>query len=488
MPPPRSFLRDPVLLVLTAILGIAFAVYALYRQSYIGACDWYGYYEQANLFRHGHIALTTALPAATYPSIVPLGFFFIDGLILPQYPPGFPLLLAVAQWGHLEFFVTPLAGVLSVLCVYHLVKDLTDRWTGVLFAWLWAFFPIVVWGATNLMSDLVAALCLLASYLFYRRGRPALSALLLGFGVAVRPTNVLYLLPFALLLLRDRRLIRYGLWLSLPAAAYALYNYTLYGAPWRTGYVAMSNDLITEVFRQHLGFYALQTVLQCSPLVVLLAFAGFTRPRLEKIFFLLWFAIYVLFYSFWRSGGDRWWWTRFLLPAIAPVFFLAAIGFLRLREALQEKFPAARTRRRALAALYGCMAVLPVYFTAFGLYQNDLWFRQKGLIYYQVAKQTKALVRPGSYIGSVEFAGSSRIYTPNLVPFVSTHANAPALLEHVMSQGHDAYLIVEIWNKDDAIIRDLLRRFSGEKIKDLPFFGGPLPLYKLHPPAKAPGA
>lgn len=486
MPPSRPFFRDPVVLVLSAILGFAFIVYVIYRQSYIGACDWYAYYEQARLFGHGRVALTTALPPETYPSIVPLGFFLIDGQLLPQYPPGFPLLLAIAQWVRLEFFVTPLAGALSALCVFHIVKDLTDRWTAVLYAWLWAFFPIVVSGSTVLMSDIVAALCLLASYLFYLRKNLALSALLLGFGFCVRPTNVLYLVPFSLVLWRDRRLIRYGLWLSLPVACYALYNYALYGAPWRTGYVAMSQDLITEVFRQHLGFYALQTVLQCSPLVVLLAFGGFTRPRTEKIFFVLWFAAYVLFYSFWRSGGDRWWWTRFLLPAFAPIFFLSAIGFVRLRDALVRKFQVPLVQRRAVTALYVVIALVPIYYTAFGVYQNDLWVRKKGIVYYQVAKQTEALVPPGSYIGSVEFAGSSRIYSPGVLTFVSTHGNAPVLIEHAFNQGREAYLIVEVWNKDDAIVRQILTRFRGEKIKDLPWFGGHLPFYKLYPAAKTP--
>ena len=49
-------------------------------------------------------------------------------------------------------------------------------------------------------------------------------------------TNVLYLLVFGLILLRDRKLIRYGLCMILPGAIYGLYNTELFGAPWRTGY------------------------------------------------------------------------------------------------------------------------------------------------------------------------------------------------------------------------------------------------------------
>ena len=473
--------RHGLALALGGLCVICFLVYARYNQRYVGAVDWYGYYQEGLLFKSGRLTLPVELPADKFPAGVPLGFTALpDGRVAPQYPPGYPLLLAAAATWGLEFQLMPLIGVASCLLMFVLVRDLTgDRWVALLWTALWAFCPIVVYGSTTLMSDLVAAAFLAFSYWRYRRGDVAGSACALVFAICVRPVNGLYLLPFAVVLLRDGRAIRYGLFMLLPATLYGLYNQILFGAPWRTGYSGFDYDLITGVFTEHLGFYSWQTTLQLSPLLLLFIPWGFRRPRGEAVFLAAWFAIYLLFYCFWRSGSGSWWWTRFLLPGYPPLFLLAARGFGEIRELLGRKFSGSR-RAIVLGALFGLTALVPAYFIQFGAYQRDLWSTHKGYIYYQAVQETAGVVPAGSYVGSVELAGAFRLYSP-LRSFVSVHGNAPALVDHVLADGHAAYVLVEPWNRNHPAIVSLLARYSAEKVQVFNIWGG-LALYRLHAP------
>ncbi len=484
-PLPSSLRRHGFALVFSVLLAGCFLLYVHYRQRYVGAVDWYGYYQEGLLFKAGRTTLPTELSPTTFPSIVPLGYWVLaGGRVVPQYPPGFPLLLAAASAFGLEFYLVPLVGLASCLVLFQLIRDLTgDRLTAALYALLWAFFPIVVFGSTFIMSDLVAALFVMISYWLYRRGLVFWSAFALVYALCVRPSNALYLLVFSVVLLRDRRLIRFGLGMLLPGAVYGLYNYSLFGAPWRTGYPNLGADLAAGFFIPHLGFYLGQILFQFSPFVLLLCALGFRKPRDDKIFFVAWFAVYLLFYCFWRSGGDRWWWTRFLLPGFVPVFLLSALGFSRMRTLIKERLAAGPRRRAAQAALLVLIGATPIYYFEFGLHQHDLWSTNKGRIYYDVVKETEKTVPPGSYVGSVEFAGSFRLYT-SLGSYVSVHDNSPQLVDYIQARGHETFLIVEPWNQTDKIVGQLLRRYAASKVRDIAVWGGnPIPLYRLRAPA-----
>ncbi len=478
-----SLWRRPALILLLFVLGLAFTVYCAYRQEYVGGVDWYGYYQQAQLLKSGRIHLPVDLPVAAYPAAVPLGFFPAGDLAVPQYPPGFPVLLALAGFLNLEYFVTPLVGLLTCLFIFLIIRDLTDEWTAVIFTFLWSLLPIVVYGSTTIMSDLVATLGLLISYYAYRRGRLFLSALVLGLSFTVRPTNALYLLAFALPLLRDRHLIRYGLYLVLPGVLYAIYNQAVYGAPWRTGYSDLNYDLTSDFFSSHLLFYLQETLRQFTLPLLLLGLFGLNRPRAEKSFYLVWFGLFLGFYCFWRSGGDRWWWTRFLLPGYAPLFFISAIGFARIRHWLALKFKSPRAQVRVHAVLLGVLVLLPFHYISYGENAHDLWLKHRGSEYAEVARHIESLAPPGSYVGSVEFGGALRIYT-KLASFVSLHENSPALVETVLRDHRRAYLILEPWNQDHPVILELFARFPTTRLPNIKIWDG-VQVYELHlPPAK----
>ena len=469
--------------VFPALLVGIFVVYATFRQQYMGATDWFGYYQQGELLKSGRVFLPTALPCDQFPAIVPFGYVVAGSHAVPQYTPGFPLLLAAASFAGLTFFVTPLVGLASCVLMFFLVRDFTDRKVAAVFTLAWAFLPIVVFGSTTLMSDLVAATAVMGAYYAYRRGQLLVSAWVLGFSFCVRPTNVLFLAVFLLPLARDRRLIRYGLYLAGPVLLYGLYNYAIYGSPLRTGYSDIRTDLTPEVFRQHFGFYLWYTLAQCTPVLIALALWGLRPFTREKLFQVLWFAVFLFFYCFWLSGGDRWWWTRFLLPGYPAIFLLAACGFARLRDRWRDVPVAAGARNWRVILLFAAVAVLPMWQIHFGRSQQDLWERNKGHGYHDIVLRVAAAVPADSFVGSVEFGGSFRVYT-SLTGFVSVFDTTPGLVREAFRQKRNVYLLVEPWNLNHANVLDLLAKFPAEKVLEISEPGwGKLPLYRLNPPA-----
>ena len=464
-----------------ALLGAAFTVFVLYRQRFIGACDWYGYFQLGRLFGEGRLFLDTPLPVDLYPAVVPLGFYPEGTQVVPQYPPGYPLLLGIASWFGGELFVNPVMGVVSILLIYRTSREFAERWIALAVAALWAFFPIVFWGSTEVMCDLVAAIPLLGSYLLYRQGRLRSSALVLGLAFWVRPTNALYALVFAGPLLRDRQLLRYVLWTLPTTAVYAAYNAYLYGAPWITGYGSLSYDLVTTHFWSHLGFYLWQTLVHLGP-VAPFVLIGLRRGRVsENAFLAAWFGAHVLFYCFWRSGGGDWWWTRFLLPGYPALFLLAANGLQQTADWLRSWRDTPRVRTAAfgaLAALVGCTIVFDI-----SLGQSPshtgLWSPNKGRNYYSVARIIEELVPDGAYVGSVEFSGTLRIYGRSQ-PFLSNHLDAPRLVRDLLARQVPVFLAVESWNRDRKAIREILDGNDSELLRELTLCGG-VQIYRIKP-------
>ena len=463
------------------LLAAAFCVYAYYRRRFIGACDWYGYFQLGRLFGEGRVFLDTPLPADIYPSIVPLGFSTNAAHVLPQYPPGYPLLLGIASWFGAELFVTPVVGLVSIALIYHTAREFAERWISLAVAAIWAFFPIVIFGSTEVMSDLVAAVPLLGSYLLYRKGWLRTSALVLGTAFWVRPTNVLYAVVFAGVLLRDRQLIRYVLWTVPTVALYAAYNTLLFGAPWNTGYGNFANDLSTRVFWPFLGFYLWQTTLHLAALAPFVLIGLRRGRRSEVVFLAAWAAAYLLFYCFWISGGDMWWWTRFLLPGYPALFLLAANGLQQTADWIRRWRDTAAVRHASFAALGALVAGMLIFEISLGqsFSHTGLWTPNKGRDYYDVVRTVDALAPAGSFIGSVEFCGTHRLYSRNQ-PFVACHTNAPTLVHDLLARQVPVFLIVEPWNRTNETVRTMLATNTAELLREIEIWGG-VRIYRLTP-------
>jgi hypothetical protein len=470
----------PAHLFLAVVLLTAFVTYGYFRQRYVGAADLYGYYQQGELLRQGRLTLPLELPIDQFPSAVPYGFIDVGDRALPQYPPGFPLLLALAGFFNLQFFVTPIAGLLGCVLLFLILRGSVSEWTAAVFTLLWAFFPIVAYSSSILMSDMISAVGLLAAWWLYRRGNLAFSAFALGFSFCVRPTNVLFLIAFSLPLWRDRKLLRYGLWLALPCALYGIYNLALFGAPWRTGYGGVGQEFRLEIFISQFGFYARETIRQLGWPLAALAALGLTVSHRNRWFHVIWFAPFLGLYCVWQSGGDRWWWTRFLLPGYAPLFFLGALGFERLREWIQGRVSRPQWRPAIGSLLLAALALTTFYHVRLAREERDVWLQYKGWEYCYAAKRMAAVAAPGSYIGSIEFAGAQLIYT-DLHSFITVYDDAVPLVREVMQRGREVYLMVEPWRHKNNIILRLLAEFPHERLPDIRIWDG-VQVYRLLPP------
>lgn len=465
----------PAFVALVALALLAF--YAVFTQRGVGASDWYGYYQEGLLFRQGRVTLSTPLPAAEFPAQAPLGFIVHDGRTVPQYTPGYPLLLALAGLAGIQFYVTPLVGVLSFLLMFRIVRRRTDPRTGLLFAFLWAMTPIVVWGSTQLMSDLVAATALMLVYELCMVRQAAWAGAALVFAIAVRPTDGLFIVFLPALLPGWRARIRAALGAALPAAAYGAYNLVNFGAPWRTGYMNVGGDLLSAVAGRNLVFYAVHLLAELGPVALLLAAASLVKNPRKSWLQAAWFAAVAAFYLFWRYPGvdNTWWWFRFVLPGLPPLYLLAADGYACMRRTLAEG-RAARFARPVKATVLTALLAMPVV-SVFFCHHEHILATTKGLEYRDVVLASERMVPAGAWLGSVEFSGSTRLYTP-LHSFMSANGDAPNLVAHLTATGAPVYLLVEPWNTSQAWLRLLFTRFRAEPVHRFPIWNGVM-LYRL---------
>jgi 4-amino-4-deoxy-L-arabinose transferase-like glycosyltransferase len=447
-------------------LLIIFFIYATYNQEYVGASDWYGYYSLSLLLKQGRVDLEVGLPPAQYPPIAPLSYFVRDGKVLQQYPPGYPFLMALAGFIGLEFYVTPILGILSIVLMFLLIKDLTDTWIAALFSLLWAFTPIVMYGSTSVMSDLPATVFILLSLYSYRKKKIIPSALALGFSLVVRPTNVLYCLIFLPVLLKktwkDKQWIKFGIYFAVPVSLYSIYNWLVYGAPWKTGYTDFSDHLLTSVFFNHLVFFIKEIIIQFTPFLVILAIFAIWKKNKDSFFYAGWFLIFLIFYCFWRSGGDMWWWTRFLLPALPALFFLAALGLKDALTFIQSKWkPAKPLVNISLTILTG---IIITYFVIYGFNHGDIWEKNKGKIYYDASKSIGEAVPANSFVGSIEFSGCIRLYAGIETFNSSYYPHSLFLISDLLKKRIPVYVAVEPWNREIPTIKELFEVFKVEKV------------------------
>lgn len=449
-------LLHPKIIAFVALAAL-FLIYANHRQRYIGACDWYGYYEEARLFTQGRLTMPLGYDLHRFPAAVPLAYYASEGRALPQYPPGFPLLLAAAMPFKLEFFVTPLCAVLSVLLLYLLLRRRVGRFTAVLISTVWAFTPIVIWGAGNVMSDLPAALALMACYYFFEKEWYSLSGLTFAFAVMIRPTNFLFGLLLLPLLLKSFRLLWRFAWAAgLLGGIYGIYNWYMFGAPWRTGYTYFSETMSRGVFFQHFLYYGWEMVLRFSPLLVIAALWALWRRRPRTLFLLAWALVFWLFYSFWIPGADAWWYARFLLPGFPPVFLLAADGWEDLRNW------AARRRQWLSLAVHGAMiaAVIGIVAHSVDFTRKQAYFRKDlGKVFYDVAANVRQVVPAGALIGSFDMSGALRLYGGYDTFFV-LRPDCIRLIRYAMRSERPVYILMEPGVQGNSLIERIAMHFK----------------------------
>lgn len=384
--------------------------------------------------------------------------------IIPQYPPGFPLLLALFGLLGLEFYVNALSAVLTIFILYVILKNSVGHGLALLYTLLWTFFPVTTFSSIRLMSDLIATLFLLLTYYFFTRNKIFWSGMAFGYAVAVRPSCVLFFIIFLPLLLKKKKFWAFCFSSAIIGSLYGLYNWAVFGKPWLTGYGNFSNDLTGSVFLHHFVYYGKTIFILLTPLLLIPALLAMVRRKPYSWFYFSWLASFWIFYSFWRAGGDAWWYLRFLLPGLPALFILSAIGMRDIRERLFAWKPRWQKLLQGSAVLI-LLLMLP-YFIAFS--DKKLVFTaDKGEMYFKASKAMQKLVPPDALVGGLEMSGPIRLYT-GLESFRWDDPQCLKLIRDFLKKGRPVYLLIEPWGKENPAFEKLAGTFALKKIAVMP--------------------
>ncbi len=311
-------------------------------------------------------------PVIRHPLNAQLGpYFTLAAFATPQsddparlylnYPPGFPILLAIPQWlGLPDFVVVPTLSTLSLLFTYLLGSQLFDHWAGVLGATFVALTPThLEWGA-SFYADLSGTCFIVGTltiYLLAMRRANRVSRIVLGSlagamaseAILIKYSNALVLLPLLAYVIYSQRrsMFRSSVNWSLAVTVavgmigVGLYNQAAYGSPLETFYSSARNGYSFPMFSLSYavgpspgGGYGLQgaarTVWDNFGWLLAPAVLGWAvSPRATKILLGAGLLVFLgLSSTFaWPPQNED---ARYLLPLFAPIGLCAARGCLWL--------------------------------------------------------------------------------------------------------------------------------------------------------------
>lgn len=438
--------------------GVAFGTFAA------GGSDSYGYVSQADLWLNGRLRVEQPfVQHMPWPdvdlSFAPLGYRPVGGshTIVPTYPPGLPLLMAVAKQtagANGPYYVVPALGALTVWLCYRLGERAVSPLVGAMAAVLLAASPIFLVQVIQPMSDIPAAAfwtgALLLSLGTSRRSSLA-AGLSAAAAIAIRPNLApLAAIPFLSLVFARRGWSGFLLGITPGVCLIAGLNTYLYGSPLVSGYGKLS-DLYavangpTNIFR-----YGGWLLMGQTPLIVL-AVVGLVRPARAATFLLGTFGVGVLAAYLFYSPFDSWWYTRFLLPALPALLILMASGSV-------SAIGRAPRGVQAIVLAYGVVLLL-TYQINFAVSQGVLDIATGERRYVVAGHWAASATPPNAVLISMQHSGSLRHYGGRLT--LRYDWLAPDWLDRALStlreRGYKPFIVLDGWE-----VTEFRRRFGGE--------------------------
>ena len=350
------------------MLPIAILYFAR-TQTLVYGYDPLGYlYAGQRLAQGGGLSFPDANNALAGAFFAPFAFNIVqpgDPDLYLNYPPGLPLLLALAQKivpsADAPFFLTPLAGLVGILATFWLGKQLFGDIAGMIASVLLGLSPLYFTFATDLWSDVPATACLLIAMALYvssvasgsRHGawKAAAAGLLLGYAVFVRYSAAIFVLPLAFYGLMvatvsaagKRRLLAFLATFGFVMLGVLLFNRLYYGGFFATAYSPQAGwypwpafSLAYALGPSPVGGWSLaaagKTLLRDLPLVLPLSICGLLVMKRSSAVLLGGTILVVLglyaCYAFAPTGIN----ARFLLPAVPMICLAAAAGLERVRS------------------------------------------------------------------------------------------------------------------------------------------------------------
>lgn len=446
----------PVAMALAVYLGMHYGSFAA------AGSDSYGYLSQARLWLQG-------IPRVEQPWVQdfawrnrewifsPLGYkpFSPDGTIVPTYPAGLPLLMALflgALGENGPFYVVPVLGALAVAFTYLLGREAAgSRTVSALAALMLLASPVFLTHVLVPMSDVPAAAgwTLMAVLVLKERTLPA--GIVAGATLLVRPNLILMaLVPVFAWRRRREPLIRFAMGVVPGLAAVMVINTFLYGAPLSTGYGSLFEFYSVSSVPGNVRNYLVWLVQTQTPLVLLALVPLFVRGAVRddrdglspRACLAAVVGLMLLSYLFYATF-NHWFYLRFLLPAYPALFVLvaAALRWLALKLPVEAQVPA--------VALV-CAAMIP-----FGVNVarresvfNVAAYEQRHV---RAAREVESRTPANAIVLSVQHSGSVRYYADRITlryDWLAEDGLDPALRD-IAAKGRRAYLVVDDWEEKE---------------------------------------
>ena len=443
------------LALLSLVVAIRFGIFAA------GGSDSYGYVSQASLWASGRLVTPdplAALEPALGAAVAPIGYRLATtpGAIVPMYPPGLPMAMAVALklGGEMSvYYVVPLLGALTVSLTYLLGARVDRPVTGMIAATLVAFSPIFMFHTFEPMSDVpVTAWWLLAWLLAVSPSNGA--ALGAGLAVSAAVLTRPNLVPLALVLAavvasqapRTRRIALFAAG-SIPGGLIvAAVNARLYGSALSAGYGPVEALYSWHHWKANVLAYGGWLIDLNTPFILLAFLAPFAARVRHWLAMVGFFALLCACYL-WYTPFATWPFLRFLLPAIPLLFILSSAVVVRAVSLLPVTL---RT-----AAVFILCTLLPIWYV----------IKLDTLTMFATQRSEHRYVAIGTYLGrtlppnavvlSMIQSGSIRLYGDRLtVRWDMLPADKlDAAVGTLRAGGYHPYLLLEEW--EVPMFRDL---------------------------------
>ena len=445
----------PLLALLAVYLGIHYGSFAA------AGSDSYGYVSQARLWLSGIPRVEQSwVQDFSWPNrdwvFSPLGYrpFSPDGTIVPTYPAGLPLLMAVFTWllgDNGPFYVVPVLAALTLVLTYLLGKETSgSRTVAALAALLLLGSPAFLAHSMVPMSDVPAAAGWTMMAVLVMKQRPLAAGIAAGATLLVRPNLILLALVPVFAWRRTRELlVQYAFGIVPGLAAVMILNTVLYGGPLTTGYGSLSESYAVSSLPMNVRNYSVWLVRTQTPLILLALIPLFVRDALRSgnevsaraclaAIVSLTFFSYVFYATF-----DHWFYLRFLLPAYPALFVMLAAAFrwLALRLPMEARVPAVACAC-AVMILFGVKVA-----------KDDSVFVQAAFEqrHVRAAAEVAARTPADAMVLAVQHSGSVRYYA-NRITLRYDWLKDDALdsaLQDIAAKGRRAYLVVDDWEEKE---------------------------------------
>lgn len=441
-----------------AVTSIAVAVH--YGIFTAGGADAYGYVSQAALWAGGHLSAPDPLAAVASlvgPAAGPLGYQIArtPGLIVPTYPAGLPMAMAIATTvggPSAVYFVVPFFAGIAVWLTYLLGVRIADARAGVLAALLVASSPIFVFQSLEPMNDVPAtAWWLLALVLALSGGGGA--ALAAGLSVSAAVLTRPNLVPLAFVLFavaasaapRWKRATLFVAGMAPGCLAVAWLNAHWYGSPLASGYGSLEHLYAwSRAVPNLLHYWSWMMELQSAVVVLAVAapFVARAKPAAAAMlaFFFALLGCYLPYFVY-----DTWPFFRFLLPGIPVLLVLAATVIVWILARLPLAF------RASLLFLVCTLLPMSYLLTADGLHVFDI--QRSEHRYVSVGEFIGAALPPNAVVLTVIQSGSVRKYgrRPTIRWDMLEPDRLDLTLDGLRAAGYAPYLLLEDW--EDELFR-----------------------------------